>query len=366
MDIQGYLSKFCQNLFKMDIQGYLSTMKEIQEKLLVFLDNNDNSEDSLQQFINFLTNKLILNEIFEDFLNLISSISMNHKRTTYFIEKIESILTCLKDEIMHKFTNSNLFNIFKENKRILLFLFKNNYIKIDEYVSNCLTSNDDFSYYFTPELILYLTKEEANNSSFEENREKGENENHLCQLIRNDSIKEFTDYINQNNLPINKTKIELSSYETNPFLMRSVKISLIEYTVFYGSIEIVKYLHQNKVDINPSIWLCAVHSNNLELINFLEDNKVIPKDNNYISSYLEAIKCYHNNIAHYIQDKYMKKLEFNDSDLAKLIECYNFEFVSQNLVNEKFFNCFCRKDYISLVNILIKDVDVNKTNKDIY
>ena len=350
----------------MDIQGYLETMKKIQDNLLEFLENGDDSENSLQQFTNFLTDQHIQNDKLKEFLNLISKISMNHQRTTYFIKKIENILTFLKNDIKSKLSNTSLFNVFQDNKRILLFLIKNEFLNLDEYIYNQLIRKDDYIDYFQPELIIYKTKKSYVNSIFEENREKGENNDYLCELIRNDSIDEFITHINKTNISLKKAKIELSSFETNLFLLEKKSISLIEYAMFFGSIQIVKYLHLNNVVLNPSSWLFAIHSNNPEMIHFLEDNNVSPVDRSYKECFIESVKCHHNDIAHYIQDNLLDNSIRKNNFQWYLLEYFNFNFLSDDLGNEIFFNSFCKYDYLLLTNIIFKKLDVNKTINHIY
>ena len=139
---------------------------------------------------------------------------------------------------------------------------------------------------------------------------------------------------------------------------------MIEYAMFFGSIQIVKYLQLNDVDLNPSLWLYAIHSNNPELIHFLEENHVLPDDGTYQKCFIESVKCYHNNIAHYIQDNLLKKTTKNIS--LDLIEFYNFGFFHNDLENEILFSCLCKYDYLLLANIVIKDLDVNKAMYKIY
>ena len=62
------------------------------------------------------------------FLRLINEISNNHQRSSNLINKIEKILDQIQKDIKKYFTNSQIFELFKENLRILLFLvncFKN-------------------------------------------------------------------------------------------------------------------------------------------------------------------------------------------------------------------------------------------------
>ena len=80
--------------------------------------------------------------------------------------------------------------------------------------------------------------------NFEEKRQKGENDSYLCELIRTDSIEDFISYVNQKNISLS-SKIKSSIFETNSFLVEK-EPSLIEYTAFFGSIQIFQYLLNKK------------------------------------------------------------------------------------------------------------------------
>ena len=146
------------------------------------------------------------------------------------------------------------------------------------------------------------------------NSSLGENDNEICKLIQKDLIEEFIIYVNKNFYPI-KSTINSSIYETNNFLIKRVNdddddyffryqknITLIEYAVFFGSIQIFNYLRQNGAELNPSLWIFAVHGQNEEIIHFLEDNNILPStffycfDSSVVSFELifkESIKCHH-------------------------------------------------------------------------
>ena len=77
-----------------------------------------------------------LKDIFEDLkigdnkhefrlvLHFISSISENHFREPAFFDKIERSLRYFKDDIKNYYSNLEIFNIFSQNKRIILFFIK--------------------------------------------------------------------------------------------------------------------------------------------------------------------------------------------------------------------------------------------------
>ena len=120
-------------------------------------------------------------------------------------------------------------------------------------------------HFFYPSLKPYFNKYEQDHieseitikyevdlNTFQEKCEKGENDSYICKLIREDLIDDFVIYVNKTNYRL-RSKISESIYETNDFLKNKYP-SLIEYTSFYGSIQIFKYLQLNNVKIEPSIW----------------------------------------------------------------------------------------------------------------
>ena len=200
---------------------------------------------------------------------------------------------------------------------------------------------------------------------FELNRQNGENENIICQMIREDSVKEFITYINRTNFSLNN-KIKPSIYETHSFLINK-KLSLIEYAAFFGSIQIFRYLFMNRVKQTSSLWNYVIHSNNPELIHFIEEKKV-PLSNSYKELFIESIKCHHNDVANYFLNNFLedKLLAEKDNQLiAKYLKYFNFSFIQNNYVNEETFYYLCRYDYYILVGILLND-DIKIINKIQY
>ena len=149
------------------------------------------------------------------------------------------------------------FNKYWQILRILLFLFENKFIDIKSI--NYVKYLD--KQYFSSEINKLKSIEEVqDDSNFEENRKKGENNSPLACLIRNDSISDFIKYIKRNEISL-KAPIKTSIYERNPFLIGKTP-TLIEYSAFFGSIQVFTYLFKNKVELTPSLWLYAVHGRN--------------------------------------------------------------------------------------------------------
>ena len=154
-------------------------------------------------------NQINEREEIQELIQLISNISSNHHRSPFFFDKLEIINSNISEKIKQNFTNQEIFNIFKTNKRVLLLLFETQIIQPDknlfDYILN-LKSASNFYYviYFYPEFKDFIDEEtkrsieeKANNidptifTNFDEKRKIGENESKLCELIRTDSVEDF-------------------------------------------------------------------------------------------------------------------------------------------------------------------------------
>ena len=122
-----------------EIKRYFDKMRDIQETLLSFLE--DEAAGNFEQFIELINNKIDRNSKIEmkEFLQLISKISDNHHRSLNFIDKIEQIIKYYVNEIKTNFSNYNIFNTFKKNKRLLLFLFNEKIIKPDQSIFSIIS-----------------------------------------------------------------------------------------------------------------------------------------------------------------------------------------------------------------------------------
>ena len=201
--------------------------------------------------------------------------------------------------------------------------------------------------------------------NFEEKRQKGENDSYLCELIRTDSIEDFISYVNQKNISLS-SKIKSSIFETNSFLVEK-EPSLIEYTAFFGSIQIFQYLLNKKTKINVSLWVYSIHSDNAEIIGLLEENENQLSKESFNLILKESIKCHHNNIAHYIIDNYIDpefitnlKYNYGEHINGYSIQYYNFEFFPT-----KFSDCYIifylvEFDYLKSVKICLSSKKMYK------
>ncbi|KAK8847105.1 hypothetical protein M9Y10_019685 [Tritrichomonas musculus] len=373
----------------MSIEDFSTKMKSIQIATLEFLEDESVAEKKYENLVNLISALKIINDKheFEALLHLISSIASNHQRVCNFISKIEQLLALFKKDISQYFTNSEIFEIFKGNKRILLFLIEEKMMKIDEYIFSRITGNlyDDNKYceYFLPEIKPFLTTEmikkykNMNRSlqndkfveelkkevdeDFYEKRKEGENDDSLCKLIRLNEIKEFVKFVEQRNLSL-KMAVKKSIFETNQLLAKKGKIKLIEYAAFFGSNDIIKYMVMNEVELTSNMWIYAIHSGNAELIKYLEDNHVSPPEKIINSILKESIKCHHNEIAKYIIDNLIKEEDLQNDNLYEYaVEYNNYCFFPENMKSEKMFLDSCQFGYFTFVKLYleVENIDVN-------
>ena len=378
----------------MNSEEYLGTMKDIQENILTFLEEKDNSEENFIILESKFIDSKIKDHLYEllSLLHLISKIGNNHHRFPNFFRKIERILLIFKEDIKKYFPNSEIFNIFKNNKRILLFLIEQQIIVFDEYIAKQITKKDKYTkakypQYFQPEIQPFINEkwfpkkeewvEEIKKElpeNFYDKRKEGENDNKICELIRKDLITEFVAHVTINSVSLNAT-IQPSIYETNSFLLKKPKkpnqkdegFSLIEYAVFFGSIQIFNYLRLDGVELMPSMWILAIHGQNAEMIHFIEDNHVELKDKSYKQVFYESIKCHHNDIANYFVNNFLQNDEENSQDtINQCLKYQNFAFLKSKSISESSFCNLCKYDYCALVDDLLKDIVIDINKKEIF
>ncbi|KAK8898159.1 hypothetical protein M9Y10_000430 [Tritrichomonas musculus] len=345
-----------------NIQAYLDKKKKIHSALLNFLDNDEDDEENFQNLNQILDEQRIQYNMHEikSLFHTIVKIANNHFRRQNFFAKLEKILQHYKNETKF-FPNYEIFNIFKSNKRLLLFLLNEKVLKIDKYIISVVHSekyqSQNYHKYFETEIKLFLKEVDFVKKDFEINRKIGENEDIICQLIRDDKLQDFISYINTSHRSL-KSDIQISIFETNQFLLRKTP-TLIEYSAFFGSFQIFEYLFKNKVKVNPSIWIYATHGNNADIIFLLENSKIKPDEIICEKCIEESIKCHHNDFKIYFQNTYFPnyKNKYSKEFLIDL-KYFNFAFI-ENKFSASSFYYLCKYDYYSIVFELLRDKSIN-------
>ncbi|KAK8871744.1 hypothetical protein M9Y10_007484 [Tritrichomonas musculus] len=352
-----------------EISKFIEENKELYNNLMLFLEDSEGNDYYFQNLIDNLNKqKTEKNHAkFEEFLQLITSIAHYHYYENLFM-KIFQILQYYKNLIMLTFSNLEIFNIFQRNKKILLFLFENKIINVDDQIYRELylkteTNGNRYYHFFYPEIRIFpgyekieeIEEELTKFDIFNEKRHKGENDSYICSLIREDLVEEFISYVNQSNISLNIEVIP-SIFETHSFLNENFP-TLIEYSTFFGSIQIFQYLRMNNIQLKPSLWLYAIHSRNAEMIHLLESLKVQPPGGNYENCFIECMKCHHSEIADYLEDNLIAQdsnVRKNDEVLASIMQYHNYAYFPSNFDSGDEFYYLCSCNYKKLVDIFMK------------
>ena len=374
------------------IERYLKNMKEIQEIFLAYLDEfyeaNDfyNNITTNHQIIKYKTDK----DKFCSILILLVKISNNYHRTPDFFTKIDRILDFFKNDIKQTFSNTEIFQIFKSNKRLLFYIIKEDIIIVDKNIAQKIYNIESYHEYFYPEIKNFINEKQREEilkkldenweEEFDKKRKEGENDEFICKLIRNDSVEEFIALYNKLNYSPNK-EIKKSIFETNDFLQYSFN-TLVEYSAFFGSFEIFAFLYMNGVELAPSIWLYAIHGKNSSLIHFLEENQIEPKS--YSECFFESMKCHHNDLANYflinqLNDEVPKEFIKEDkkkyfggfyrtkiNSFLKFFEYYNFAYITTDVDIQLAFWCSCKFNYLFIAKTLLENQKININEPFIY
>lgn len=376
------------------IQCYLRNMKEIQELLVAYLDESSEADDF---FINIITNHQISKykndkEKFISILILIVKISNNYHRTPDFFNRIDRILSYFKNDIKQTFSNVEIFQIFKSNKRLLFYIIKENIMIIDKNIAQKIYNIETYCEFFYPEIKNFINEKQKEEilknldenilNDFDLKRKEGENDKYICKLNRNDSVEEFIALYNKLNYSTDKM-IETSIFETNDYLQKTHTLS--EYSAFFGSYEIFLFLYMNGIELNQSIWFYAIHGKNPNIIHFLEENHIEPES--YSLCFFESIKCHHDDLANYFlinqlnneipsqiyieRKKHIKYSNiFNSVRINKSkrnsylipFEHYNFAYITPDIDIQIAFWCSCKFNHLFIAKTLLENqnIDIKK------
>lgn len=353
----------------------MPNLRKIYENLLTYLEHNYEDEKEFHNLIKLFDELQICNNRYEFkmTLRIISAISNNHYRGYYFFTKVYQILNNFKDEIIKQFSNFQILDIFIQNKKLLLFLIKEEILKVDEYFVTTIIAEKyrklKYPFYFCLEIKPFLHEEKFQDilcgemriddyindrlpENFEEKREIGENDNEICEIIRDDKLGEFIRYVEENEIQYNDN-IEGSIFETNPYLMD--EISLIKYAVYFGSIQIYQYLKLKEADTDILLH-AAAYSNNPEIIKIIIEEDHCDMD--ICFRFLEnCILCHHNEIADHYREKFSDDFQNKLFDIfLQSIRSYNLHYFPKSFQfkdvekGRYFFYKMCRYDFDEIVD----------------
>ena len=122
--------------------------------------------------------------------------------------------------------------------------------------------------------------------------------------------------------------------------------------------------------MTPDLWLYAIHGNDEEIKNILEENKIKIEDEGSNSlceqCIKESIKCHHNDFTNYIMNNYVKYGECYDDIFSLCLKYYNFNYYDLKTINYNLFLFASKYDYFKIVEFLLNTEENNLINIKIY
>lgn len=211
-------------------------------------------------------------------------------------------------------------------------------------LSNFITENFDeyrknlhFISFFAPEIkkngmekvIQYYQLQEFCTEKFIKERNEGLNPQSLAHSIIIDDVNKFQEICSKSNISYNSI-IHHSFLDSNTFIEKS-DLTLIEYSAYYGSLNIFKFLLMNSVTFSKKLPLYAVVGGNYEIIHILEKNDEIK----FTQESIEIAVLFHRNeLVEYLRENYNLQIDskcFNQSIISRNSECFKNYFIENKI-----------------------------------
>ncbi|OHT00994.1 hypothetical protein TRFO_07648 [Tritrichomonas foetus] len=304
-------------------------LKNLQKKLISILSCQEMLIPLERENLFNYFNEISLSKnfpLYEGFIRIFVHLSIyfNIKEHEKNEEILKTILTELisKHSLKESFHPTTLFFLFKENVHLIYFLFKEaifDFSLIETEVKCAI--RQDFFLFFIPEIKkmnpeLYLLKmkefrlkEKDINDFYFKSLEKSEeltselqkfdfrknmhSQEEIAKIIRSDDIDSFIEYVsNHDNYDLN-SKVMASFLENNSDINNKVNshdgLSLFEYSMGYGSVNIFRYLWEKKVEYTDQSLKYCVIGGNSDILRILEEE----------SKYKFNEECYYTSIQYY-------------------------------------------------------------------
>lgn len=239
-------------------------------------------------------------------------------------------LTTKKCLVLYWYELCKKYHVDNEMDVLNLYRTFNEYFVSDE-VIQCLFKHND-------KIIDFFDVDKDKKNIIEENL--------LVDIIRNDDINKFQEYISLNNIPLNETIYSNQINNFYPLLYSDIKYDLLSLSVYYGSIKIFKYIMLNnteKIINHTKIIQLAIQSRNYEILHILVNElKVELNDITYLRV---AILTYDEKMFYYILNNY------NHSEFIKIYnEIYG---ISNNYI----FDEKLKKHYEDIIEEVLTKLD---------
>lgn len=254
-------------------------------------------------------------------------------------------------------------------------IITNNYLRLSLIndcgfsISNLIKENFEdhkksilFYTFFAPEIkkngmekvIQFYKLEQYCTELFIKERNDSLNPESLAHSIIFDDVDKFQDICSQNNVDLNSI-IHHSFLDSNTFIEQK-DLSLIEYSAYYGSLQIFKFLLLNSAKFTDNLPLYAIIGGNYEIIHLIEKNRHI--EFNQIS--IETAVLFHRNeLVEYLINNYELKINLNclfNSIVSQNVDFFKTYFIENNSIDIN------RNNSMSLLNVIMENKGIEFLN----
>lgn len=109
----------------MEYQWFFCQKAILNNYFIEYIEEENKTDETFKNLLNFINSHFKESpDEFKIVLHLINKMTKNHNRNFFLFKKIHRILLINEDYIRQTFSNSAIYNIFKNNKLMLLFLFE--------------------------------------------------------------------------------------------------------------------------------------------------------------------------------------------------------------------------------------------------
>ncbi|OHT04194.1 hypothetical protein TRFO_28364 [Tritrichomonas foetus] len=246
-------------ILKKEIRDDFQVYVELQKKLASFSpEDKINAEEEFDYFFQEKTR-------FWHFLYTIMHLyNYGHKRKKIY----QSILFQIKNKIQNThFSNQHIKILCQNNIKAIEFFLTEKIIS-KENVSSFFTNQEKITY----EIIEKKLSKDATTQykiKFIQNNSKNPKVSIFEKIIRKDDIHTFQQILSESNIDIN---CQFQFFDNEKyFVFKNISLSMLEYSAFYGSIQIFKFLWiQKGIKFGSNLLKCAVCGNNFDVIHLLE------------------------------------------------------------------------------------------------
>ncbi|OHS99867.1 hypothetical protein TRFO_08164 [Tritrichomonas foetus] len=365
---------------KLSNQEAMDDLLHTQEIQFMLSDIN---HQNLEDIINFIKSSVFIRDKYS-LEKLLSTLRVMISIRPLCINLYLQVLLSISDYIARFYTSDDLLLFFSKIFCVIAFLFENGLISIQSIQKKSryniqlfkmfyseIQNND--AKFFNEILFEYPHLKEYLNSIDETlhkmYRIAGMNEDEVASVIRKDDLETFMTMINEQKINF-YYEIPHSQYDHVKFINSSHKRpSVLEYSAFFGSVNIFKYIYSHNISLSDTLPRFAVAGANSEIIHLC-----IEKGQNFSKNCMNvAIQFHRYQVCEFLNMTIRQP--FRVKHFMRTLKFYNIHiflkilplFIDQPNITDKFgdwtlLHCACNNGNLDMVQFILSldGIDKNK------